>query len=83
MFVACNQRTDIVVPKEAEFAVAVAKEYAKTNKLIERPMVQATEFRDGVWKVELVSAFTKRSDLSCWIIDVSTNGQIVMAYGPH
>ena len=81
--VACNRRTDVVVPKEAEFAVEVAKSYAKTNVLIERPIVQTAQFCDGVWRLELVSIYSKKNSLDCWRVWVSTNGQIVLADGPR
>jgi hypothetical protein len=81
--VACERRAEFVAPKEADSAVSIAKTYLRTNSIIEQPVLQAAEFRDGVWRLELVSAKTKKSDLSSWIIGVSSNGQIVTAYGPH
>jgi hypothetical protein len=83
LLVGCPRRTELVAPKEADSAVAVAKTYLKTNGLIEQPILQAAEFRDGVWRFELVSAKTSRNDLDCWIVRVSPAGQIVSSYGPH
>jgi hypothetical protein len=83
LLIACQRKTEIVAPKEADSAVAVAKMYLKTNGIIDQPILQAAEFRDGFWRLELVSASSRKSDLNCWIIGVSSNGQIVMTYGPH
>ena len=78
-----SRRTEFVAPKEADSAVVVAKAYLRTNGIIEQPIVQAAELQNGVWRLELVSAKSKKSDLDCWIIRVSQGGQIVTTYGPH
>ena len=83
LLVACQRRTEFDAPKEASSAVEVAKTYLKTNGIIEQPILQAAELQDGVWRLELVSAKSKKSDLDCWIIRVSSDGKIVTTYGPH
>jgi hypothetical protein len=83
LFVACQRRTEFVAPTEASYAVAAAKTYLKTNGIIEQPILQAAGLQDGVWRLELVSAKSKKSDLDCWIIRVSADGKIVTTYGPH
>lgn len=93
LLVACQQRSDFVAPKAASSAVAAAKMYLKTNGIMEQPILQAAEFEQpvlqaegfehGVWRLELVSARSKKGDLDCWIIRASPDGQIVFTYGPH
>ena len=83
LFVACQRRTEFVAPQAASSAVAVAKTYLKTNGIIEQPILQAAVLQDGVWRLELVSAESRKSDLDCWIIRVSPSDQIVSTYGPH
>jgi hypothetical protein len=83
LFVACQRRTEFVAPKEASSAVAVAKTYLRTNGIIAQPILQAAEFHDGVWWLQLISAKGWHRDLDYWIIRVSPDGQIVTTYGPH
>jgi hypothetical protein len=83
LLVACQRRAEFVAPKEADSAIVVATTYLKTNGIIEQPVLQAAEFRDGVWRLELVSAKSRKSDLDCWIVRVSSEDQILSSYGPH
>ncbi len=87
LLVGCDHRTEFVAPKEADYAVAVAKTYCRTSGIIGDPILQAaqfeTQFQTGVWRLELVSVKTPKSDLDCWIIRVTQDGQILTTYGPH
>ena len=78
---ACDRRSEFIAPKEAEFAVSVAKNYAMTNGW-EQPTLRDAKIRDGVWTIELLSK-NSRSHLDYVAVHVSSNGQVTWYSAPR